>query len=53
MFRMVTDRSIFQQWQLNPGNTDITVPSINQMYAVSRQRFDRLIGRLRKIKKVG
>jgi hypothetical protein len=53
MFRMVTDRSIFQQWQLNPGNTDITVPAINQMYAVSRQRFDRLIGRLRKIKKVG
>jgi hypothetical protein len=53
MFRMVTDRSIFQQWQINPGNTDITVPAINQMYAVSRQRFDRLIGRLRKIKKVG
>ena len=53
MFRMVTDRSIFQQWQLNPGNTDVTVPAINQMYAISRQRFDRLIGRLRKIKKVG
>lgn len=53
MFRLVTDRSIFQQWQLNPGNTDVTVPAINQMYAVSRQRFDRLISRLRKFKKVG
>jgi hypothetical protein len=53
MFRLVTDRSIFQQWQLNPGNTDVTVPAISQMYAISRQRYDRLIGRLRKLKKVG
>lgn len=53
MFRMVTDRSIFQQWQINPGNTDITVPAISQMYAISRQRFDRLMSRIRKVKKVG
>jgi len=53
MYKLVTDRSMFQQWQVNPGNTDVTVPAANQIYTVARGRFERLMGRLRKVKKVG
>jgi hypothetical protein len=53
MYKLLTDRSMFQQWQVNPGNSDVTVPAANQIYTVARGRYERLIGRLRKLKKVG
>lgn len=53
MYKLLTDRSMFQQWQVNPGNSDVTVPAANQLYTVARGRYERLIGRLRKFKKVG
>lgn len=52
-FRLMNDRTMFQQWQVNSGATDVSVPMINQNYVAARARYDRLINRMRKLRRVG
>jgi len=51
-FKLMADRTMFQQWQVNSGATDVSVPMINQNYTVARQRYERLLARIRKIRRV-
>ena len=49
--RLATDRALFQQWQANPGNTDVSEPQIVQWYQSARQRWrdrQRSLRRMRK-----
>jgi hypothetical protein len=48
----MADRTMFQQWQVNSGATDVSVPMINQNYTIARQRYERLLSRIRKIRRV-
>jgi hypothetical protein len=52
-FKLMADRTMFQQWQVNSGATDVSVPMIGQNYTIARQRFDRLMSRIRKIRRLG
>jgi len=51
-FKLMADRTMFQQWQVNSGATDVSVPMINQNYTIARQRYERLLARIRKIRRV-
>ena len=51
-FKLMADRTTFQQWQVNSGATDVSVPMINQNYNAARTRYEKLLGRIRRIRRV-
>jgi hypothetical protein len=51
--RLLSDRTMFQQWQANPGNTDVTALSLGQIYRGAQQRWDEEKRSLRRLRKVG
>jgi len=51
-FKLMADRTTFQQWQVNSGATDVSVPMINQNYNAARTRYEKLLGRIRHIRRV-
>jgi hypothetical protein len=51
-FKLMADRTTFQQWQVNSGATDVSVPMINQNYNLAKARYEKLCSRIRRIRRV-
>ena len=51
--RLAHDRAAFQQWQANPGNTDVTELTLGSMYRIAQDRWEEEKRDLRRMRKVG
>lgn len=50
--RLTQDRAAFQQWQANPGNTDVSALSLDSMYRDARDAWREERASLRRMRKV-
>lgn len=51
--RLSQDRAAFQQWQANPGNSDVSALSLDSMYRDARDAWRTVTVSLRRMRKVG
>lgn len=50
--RLLNDRSLFQQWQTQANNSDVSPTQLNGMFAVRSGEWDTLRNRIRRIRRV-
>jgi len=50
--RLISDRSLFQQWQTQSNNSDVSPTQLNGMYAMRVGEWDTLRNRIRRIRRV-
>ena len=50
--RLLNDRSLFQQWQTQTNNSDVSPTQLNGMFALRAGEWDTLRNRIRRIRRV-